>query len=145
MLQGESGEIGLDGINGEEVRMCCIIFFCFILIYQTESYAIASCLKLCGESHQCVYEAKTCKWALIYAWFWALIGICCMFSGQKWSGWTPRRQRKPWQKSEWLNAILALHFYPFFFTNLKWLVLINAHETYIAFRVPKVAKDKQET
>lgn len=67
------------------------------------------------ECSQCTYVATTCQSALF--------GICCMFSGQRWSGWTRRRQRKPWQKSEcygslyMMSSTLAL--------NRRHLVLIN--------------------
>lgn len=67
MLQGEFGEIGLDGINGEDVSVCYIRFCGYT------SYRIM-------YDHQCVYVAKTSECALVYASLLALIGIC-WFSG----------------------------------------------------------------
>lgn len=67
-----------------------------------------------------------------------------MFLGQKRSCWTPRRERKSWQKSEHLDATLD-----FFLLIFCHCFVISADKyslnIFIVFRAPKVSKDKQET
>lgn len=93
-LQGDIGEIGLDGINGEEVRKCYKLLLTVYLKHMTEG----------GMSVLCHEFPKTFQIANIFC-FNVIVSICSVFSGQIWSGWTPGRQRKPWQESEWLRPI----------------------------------------